>query len=120
MPRKSDENRAARKAAMSVANLEATIVPLEVLERSVDALELALVAARDGNPNSVTDAGVAGVCAIAAAEGASLNVRINLSGLDGDTTDIVARHDIALADAHDLGRKVVESVDLHLSEAISD
>ena len=35
----------------------------------------------DGNPNSVSDAGVAAACAVAAAEGASLNVRINLGGI---------------------------------------
>jgi len=37
-----------------------------------------LMVARNGNPNAVTDAGVAGACALAAAEGAAFNVRINL------------------------------------------
>jgi len=99
---------------MAAANMEATLVPLEVLERSVEALELALITARDGNPNSVTDAGVAGVCAAAAAEGASLNVRINLDGLDGDTSEIITRHEAALERARELGRKVAEAVELHL------
>lgn len=114
MPRWTDDDRSARETAMAAANLEATLVPLEVLERSVDALELALVAARDGNPNSVTDAGVAGACAVAAAEGASLNVRINLDGLDGDTSEITARHDSALANARDLGKQIRVAVESHL------
>ena len=114
LPRRTDEDLAARKKAMAIANLEATLVPLEVLERSVDALELALVAAREGNPNSVTDAGVAGACAVAAAEGASLNVRINLDSLEGDTSEIVTRHDTALKRARDLGMEVMEAVEAHL------
>jgi glutamate formiminotransferase/formiminotetrahydrofolate cyclodeaminase len=114
LPRTSDEDLAAREEAMAMANLEATLVPLEVLERSVDALELALVAARDGNPNSVTDAGVAGACAVAAAEGASLNVRINLDSLDGDISEIVARHDAALTRARGLGTEVMDAVEVHL------
>ena len=100
---------------MAAANLGATLVPLEVLERTSQALELALVAARDGNPNSVTDAGVAGACAVAAAEGASLNVRINLDGLEGDTSEIRARHDAALARARDLGGQVADAVEEHLT-----
>lgn len=114
LPRGTDEDRSAREAAMDAANLHATIVPLEVLEGSVHALKLALVTARDGNPNSVTDAGVAGACALAAAEGASLNVRINLDGLDGDTSEITARHDAALSQARDLGTQVADAVEAHL------
>ena len=79
LPKKTDSEIAVRTKAMESANQQATLVPLEVLERSVEALELALVVARDGNPNAVTDAGVAGACALAAAEGAALNVRINLT-----------------------------------------
>jgi len=115
LPRSTDEERAIRETAMAASNLDATIVPLEVLERTTEALELALIAARDGNPNSVTDAGVAGACAIAAAEGASLNVRINLDGLDGDTSGIIARHDAALARARSLGEQVADAVEAHLS-----
>jgi len=115
LPRNTDEDRATRETAMAAANLEATLVPLEVLERSTEALELALHTARNGNPNSVTDAGVAGACAVAAAEGASLNVRINLDGLDGDTSEIADRHDRALERAHALGRQVAEAVEVHLA-----
>ena len=115
MPRKSEEDQAAREAAMAAANLEATLVPLSVLERCVEALELAHVTALDGNPNSVSDAGVAAVCAVAAAEGASLNVRINLDGLDGDTSDIVDRQDAALAKAREMSAAVLRIVNERLS-----
>jgi glutamate formiminotransferase/formiminotetrahydrofolate cyclodeaminase len=115
MPRKSDADAAARDIAMAEASLEATLVPLEMIERSGDALELALVAAQEGNPRTVSDAGVAGVCAVAAAEGASLNVRINLGDLTGDITELVARHDAALTRARDLGRRVAEVVEAALA-----
>ena len=55
-----------------------------MLENSVVALDLAQGVAAEGNPNSVSDAGVAGACALAAAEGAALNVRINLPSLTDD------------------------------------
>lgn len=115
MPRSSDDERRTRTAAIATANLDATLVPLEVLERSVVALELALVGALRGNPNSVTDVGVAGACALAAAEGASLNVRINLAGLDGDATEIVERHDSALSAARGLAGQVAGAVEDQLS-----
>jgi len=115
MPRKTKDDRAAREAAMAAANLEATLVPLRVLERCVEALELALITASDGNPNSVSDAGVAAACAVAAAEGASLNVRINLDGLEGDVSEIVERQDAALARAREMGTAVLHIVDERLS-----
>ncbi len=114
MPRKTDGDLAVRDVAMAAATLGATLVPLEVLEHSVEALDLALITARDGNPNSATDAGVGAACALAAAEGASLNVRINLSGLEIDTTAIVERHDTALTRARTLGSQVAATVEVHL------
>jgi len=115
MPRKTDDNLAARDAAMAAANLEATLVPLEVLEHAVEALELALITARDGNPNSVTDAGVGAACALAAAEGASLNVRINLDGLEGDVSEIVERNGVALIRSREIATQVAVVVEASLS-----
>ncbi len=112
MPRKSEEDRAIRDAAMAVANYGATTVPLEVLERTVPVLELAQEAAQEGNPNSVSDAGVAAACAVAAAKGASLNVRINLPGLSEDERrSLLDRHDVALERALALGDQVATTVD---------
>jgi glutamate formiminotransferase/formiminotetrahydrofolate cyclodeaminase len=116
MPRRSDEDRAARDDAMAEANLKATMVPLGVLERSVEALELALAVALDGNPNSVSDAGVAAACALAAAEGASLNVRINLDGLEPDVSEIVERHEAALAKARNLSVRTASAVATRMSD----
>ncbi|MDH3730827.1 MAG: glutamate formimidoyltransferase [Acidimicrobiia bacterium] len=85
LPRKTKSDRQARDSALEAANQDATRVPLEVLERSVAALELCARAAKDGNPSSVTDAGVGALCARAAAEGAAYNVRINLPSIEDDS-----------------------------------
>jgi glutamate formiminotransferase/formiminotetrahydrofolate cyclodeaminase len=115
LPRKTNADREAREAAMAAANRVATLVPLEVVEHCVEALELAVVAGRDGNPNSVTDAGVAALCAAAAAEGASLNVRINLPGLEGDTSGIVTRHDAAIARVRQLAAEITAQLEAALT-----
>ncbi|NNC93493.1 MAG: glutamate formimidoyltransferase, partial [Acidimicrobiia bacterium] len=112
--RQSAEDIEAREAAIAAADLGATVVPLEVLESSVQALELILAVARSGNPTSVTDAGVGGWCGLAAAEGASLNVRINLQGLDGDHSDLIDRHDSALGAAREMAAEVAKAVEAHL------
>lgn len=81
LPRKTDEEKQARSRAMEEANKQATLVPLGVLRRTIPALELVLETARQGNRNSLSDAGVGGLMGKAAAEGAYYNVLINLKGI---------------------------------------
>ncbi len=84
LPKKTPEEIAARTSAMEAATREATLVPLGVLERTRRAAELAAEVAAHGNPNSLSDAGVAALCARSAAEGAYYNVLINLAGVAPD------------------------------------
>ena len=90
-------------------------MPLEVLQGSARLLELAAEMAESGNPNSLSDAGVAVWCARACAEGAYYNVLINLAGLEGDDGwgDEVAREAEKLvsgvrATADELARSIEE------------
>lgn len=78
MPKKTDEQKAERESAMQAANKEATLVPLDVTGKCVEALKIAKEVALHGNKNSVSDAGVAALTAQAGAEGAYYNVIINL------------------------------------------
>jgi len=119
LPRKTPEEKAAREAAMQRATLAAAEVPQEVLERAVGALQLALAAAERGLPASVSDAGVAGACARAAAEGAALNVRINAASLqEGPAREaLLARQATALAQAHTLADLVRAAVEGKLTPA---
>jgi glutamate formiminotransferase/formiminotetrahydrofolate cyclodeaminase len=103
LPKKTDEDKAARKAAMEEANKQATLVPLDVLRRTWDASQLARRIAAKGNKNSVSDAGVAALTARTAAEGAYLNVAINLPGIE----DEKFRTD-TLKEAKDIRKKVIE------------
>lgn len=81
MPKGTDEEKAARAAAMEKATLYATEVPLKTMKASFRAFEVAGEMAEKGNPNSVSDAGVGALAARAAVQGAFLNVKINAAGL---------------------------------------
>lgn len=81
MPKGTEEEKAARAAALEEATLYAAQVPLRTMEASLKALPLALEMARKGNPASASDAGVAALAATAGIRGAALNVRINAAGL---------------------------------------
>jgi formiminotetrahydrofolate cyclodeaminase len=70
-----------RDKAVEEANKGASLVPLEVMKKSLEVLELAHTVAAKGNQNSITDAGVAGLMGQAAVEGAGYNVRINLTSI---------------------------------------
>jgi glutamate formiminotransferase/formiminotetrahydrofolate cyclodeaminase len=81
MPKDSDEEKKARSAAIQAATLTAIRVPLETLRAATGLMDMLEAMAREGNPNSVSDAGVGALCAQAAAEGGWFNVHINLGGL---------------------------------------
>ncbi len=81
MPKGSDEEKKARADALEAATLYATEVPLKTMMESVRSYELLRAMASEGNPNSVSDAGVGALAATAAVRGAHLNVRINAAGL---------------------------------------
>ena len=81
LPKATEEQKTARRKALDEANKTATLVPLGTLERTLPTLDCALSAAEKGNPNSLSDAGVAGLLARAGALGAYYNVLINLGGI---------------------------------------
>lgn len=81
LPKESDGQKAERSAAIQAAYRGAVEPPLGVCERSARVLELAAEVAERGNPNAVSDAGVAALLAASALEGAALNVEINLGSI---------------------------------------
>lgn len=88
LPKGTDEEKAARAAAIEEATLHATKVPLRTMKASLKAFEIARAMASGGNPNSVSDAGVGALAAQSAVLGAELNVKINAAGLkDRDAAD---------------------------------
>lgn len=86
LPKGTDEEKAARSAAIQAATLFATEVPLHTMKASYKVFEICKAMAEEGNPNSVSDAGVGVLAARAAVLGAGLNVKINAAGLKDRTT----------------------------------
>ena len=88
MPKGSDAEKTARARAMEEATLYATQVPLRTMEAAADCFDLCEAMVDEGNPASVSDAGVGALAARAAVLGAGMNVRINARDLkDGDAAD---------------------------------
>jgi glutamate formiminotransferase / formiminotetrahydrofolate cyclodeaminase len=82
LPKSNDAEKKLRHAAIQAATRTAIEVPYRVMESAFASLEVIGAMAADGNPNSVSDAGVGALCARAAVLGAFLNVRINAVGYD--------------------------------------
>ena len=86
MPKTTDEEKAARSAALQSATLYATQVPLKTMKAALRVFEIVKAMADIGNPNSVSDAGVGALAARSAVLGAQLNVKINAAGLKDRAT----------------------------------
>jgi glutamate formiminotransferase/formiminotetrahydrofolate cyclodeaminase len=82
MPKGSEEEKKARAEAMEAATLYATEVPLKTMKAALEVFPLVRAMAAEGNPASVSDAGVGALAARSAVLGAQLNVRINAAGLN--------------------------------------
>ncbi len=111
LPKGTTEEKAARSEAIQAATKYAIEVPFKVMEVSSKIFNLCHAMAKDGNPNSVTDAGVGALCARAAVHGAFLNVKINAGGLkDKDFVNDILTKGHALADAADTAEKDIMAI----------
>ena len=113
MPRSTDEEKAVRSAALQEATLYATEVPLRTMRAALAVFPIVRAMAEEGNPNSVSDAGVGALAARSAVFGARLNVRINAAGLkDRAKADaLTAEADAIAAEAARLEAEVLEIVE---------
>ncbi len=103
LPKGTDEEKAARSAAIQEATLYATQVPLKTMKASFRAFDICKAMAEEGNPASVSDAGVGALAARAAVLGACLNVKINASSLkDREQADAL------VAEANELARQACD------------
>ena len=112
MPKSSEEEKAARAAAIEDATLYATRIPLSTMETACAVFPLLESMARTGNPASVSDAGVGALAARSAVLGAQLNVRINAASLKNrDEADrLTARAAEIAAEAIAAEARVLETV----------
>ena len=89
LPKETEEEKSRRAEAIEAAGKLAAEVPMETARRAVNLLSRTALLAEKGNPNAASDAGVAALLLAAAAEGALLNVGINLGGISD--ADFVGR-----------------------------
>jgi len=113
MPKSTDADKEARAKALQEATLYATQVPLQTMRTAFRTFEVADEMAREGNPASVSDAGVGALAARAAVQGAYLNVKINAAGLKDRATaeSLLAEAAQIARDADAAERRILETVD---------
>lgn len=82
LPRENEAQAQERRQVLQEALVGAAKVPLRAAQAALEVARLCPEAAEKGNPNAVSDAGVAVLLADAAAQAAALNVRINLKWIE--------------------------------------
>ena len=112
LPKGNDDEKAARDQAIEDATLYASQVPLRTMKASLIVFEIARAMAVEGNPNSVSDAGVGALAARSAVLGACLNVKINAVGLKDQTkaAELIAEAREMAAKAVTEEREILEIV----------
>ena len=118
LPKKTDEEKEARKNAIEDASKYAMEIPFKVMETCFNSMEVMKAMAEFGNPNSVSDAGVGALCALTGVEGAYLNVKINASGIDDKvfTDDLIKRGGEIVAEATALRNEIIDIVNKKIEE----
>lgn len=113
LPKGTDYEKAARTNAIQEATRYAIEVPFNVMKLAYQSMEVIKAMAETGNPNSVTDAGVAALCARAAVLGAFMNVQINATGYNDKTyiTKLLAEGQALRQMALDREAEILEIVD---------
>jgi len=81
MPKETEEEKAEKARVMAIVLKDACSVPMEIMEKVCESLELIREFAAKGSALAISDAGVAAVFCKAALKGASLNVFINTKSM---------------------------------------
>lgn len=117
LPKETEEEKKARSAAVQAANRQATEIPLMGAGLCLEVLKLIPVVAEKGNPNAITDIGVAARMAESGLQATILNVRINLGSLKDEAYVSQVNSQVTgyLLDAGRLLEKTVEIVNSRLN-----
>ena len=81
MPRETEEEKAEKARVMEIVLKDACSVPMEIMEKCCEAIDLIVEFAAKGSALAISDAGVGAAFCKAALEGASLNVYINTKSM---------------------------------------
>lgn len=117
LPKSTDEEKKIRSEAIQQATLRATYSPLNLMREASQQFDMLEVMATEGNPNSVSDAGVGAILTMGAIEGGWLNVMINIGGIKNKETaaEIEKEASAILADAKVRKEKIVSAVTATIS-----
>jgi len=118
LPKKTDEEKAARARAIEEASKYAMEVPFKVMQTSYESINVMRAMAENGNPNSVSDAGVGALCALTAVEGAYLNVKINAAGIKDTefTASLLKKAEQVMNQTRECRNAIMEVVEQKISE----
>jgi glutamate formiminotransferase/formiminotetrahydrofolate cyclodeaminase len=112
LPKGTEAEKKARTEGIQAATRFATEIPFQVMQVAFASMEVIQAMAENGNPNSITDAGVGALCARSAVMGAFLNVKINAGGLTDKTfaSDIIAKGKLIEENAQKLESEILRLV----------
>ena len=112
MPKETDEEKAARSAAIQKGLEGCTATPFEMMEIAVETLELTDSILGKSNDSAASDLGVSALSLRAAIQGAWLNVLINIGSLKNKelAEDYRVKGEAMLAKALPLADKIYETV----------
>lgn len=118
LPKGTEEEKQTRTQAIQDATKFAIEVPLKVMKLSYASMGIIKAMAQDGNPNSVSDAGVGALCARSAVMGAYLNVKINVSSYDDKdfVKKVIAEGEKIEKDATTAEKEILEIVNSKISQ----
>ena len=115
LPKKTSNDLKKRNLEIEKATIKAAEVPLKILELSIKCLENIIKLSKIGNPNSITDVGVALYLLYAAAKGASMNVIINANDLQKNKKiKFIDQIEYYNKQADDLFNKINIIIDSHI------
>jgi formiminotetrahydrofolate cyclodeaminase len=95
LPNKTAEEKKSREIAMQNGLKQAVRVPLNTAKLSYQAIEIAQLVAKNGNPNSITDVGVGAQSAYTGVLGGIYNVLINLKDIKDEKFNAEMRNTCA-------------------------
>ena len=112
MPKETDEEKAARSAAIQKGLEGCTKTPFEMMELAVETLELTASILGKSNDSAASDLGVSALSLRAAIQGAWLNVLINIGSLKNKelAADYQAKGEALLAKALPLADQIYDTV----------
>jgi len=118
LPKKTDEEKATRQQTIQEASKYAMEIPFKVMDTAYHSIEVMRAMAENGNPNSVSDAGVGALCALTAVEGAFLNVKINAAGINDKafTNDLINKGEEMAQKAKGCRDLIMETVEQKINE----